>query len=141
MIEQFLFKDKQKISMSDNEAEMDTETFGPLTRAQLVKYMHEEEDKENILEEFSKVLKSIPRKLVSHRPIQFTSAVFLLIPPDRDSTSGHARDKRPELQEKLPKQGIENPQPRNRSTRCCPLREARFCRLPLETWVRSSFDC
>ena len=139
MIEQFLFKDKQKISMSDNEAETDAETFGPLTRAQLVKYMHEEEDKENILEEFSKVIKSIPRKLV--RPIQFTSAVFLLIPPDRDSASGHARDKRPELQENLPKQGIEKPQPRNRSTRCRPLREARFCRLPLETWVRRSFDC
>ena len=53
--------------MSDNEAETDAETFGPLTRAQLVKCMHEEEDKETALEEFSKVLKSIPRKLV--RPI------------------------------------------------------------------------
>ena len=89
MIEQFLFKDKQKISMSDNEAETDAETFGPLTRAQLVKYMHEEEDKENILEEFSKVLKSIPRKLV--RPIQFASAVFSLIPSDRDSAKCSVR--------------------------------------------------
>ena len=125
--------------MSDNEAETDAETFGPFTRAQLVKYMHDEEDKENVLEEFSQVLKSIPHKLV--RPIEFASSVFLLIPSDRDSTSGHARDKRPELQEKLPKQGIENPQPRNRSTRCRPLREERFCCMPLETRVRSSFDC
>ena len=124
--------------MSDNEAETDAETFGPLTRAQLVKYMHDEEDKENVLEEFSKVLKSIPRKLV--RPIQFASAVSLLIPSDRNSTSGHARDKRPELQENLPKQGNEKSQPRNCSARCRPLREARFCRLPFETWVRRSFD-
>ena len=50
--------------MSDNEAETDAETFGPLTRAQLMKYMHDEGDKDNALEEFSKVLKSIPRKLV-----------------------------------------------------------------------------
>ena len=53
--------------MSVNEAETDAENFGPLTRAQLVKYMHDEGAKDNALEEFSKVLKSIPRKLV--RPI------------------------------------------------------------------------
>jgi len=55
--------------MSDNEAETDAETFGPLTRAQLVKYMHDEEDKENVLEEFSQVLKSIPHKLIETVPL------------------------------------------------------------------------